>query len=445
MGSFKSSFKSFALKEKETLTNLDLRGPFSKLHPSYADYDGRVDGDDFSVMSTIARGLVSTVYLARYNGEQNFVHLPDKMCLLKVMQKSTILPDNRVISEVARSEILLITLAQESPYIRPLLGVFETDQYIVTMFEWCPSDLSAVVAQHFSSMEYEPSIKLYAAQVLLALEHVHSCGHVYSDLKLENVLVRQNGSIYLWDMVNARKYQGMPMYAMCGAAEYMSPEMVNGQGYDFLTDVWSFGILVFELLTGEGPFVEHVKRGHDHLFRAISKVSKKDIAFPPDFEAHDDDNYALNMLQLILTRNPDRRLGVNDAPGNYKSIKAHRWFAEVNWDALRRGTVHPPIVPAPRHSTTAAAASAGLSNGLTPWQNQTTYKGAPDLRGRGGARQGLRAGHSASSLPGRKSSVDSAKMAQGSPLATRLRRKCSMDSLRRSGDSSRSVSAEHSR
>eukprot|EP00959_Pyramimonas_sp_CCMP1952_P440167 9215243-Pyramimonas_sp.AAC.2 len=66
------------------------------------------------------------------------------------------------------------------------------------MFEWCPSDLSTVMLQHFDSINYERSIQLYAAQVLLALEHLHGCGYVYSDLKLENVLVRQNGSIYLW-------------------------------------------------------------------------------------------------------------------------------------------------------------------------------------------------------------------------------------------------------
>eukprot|EP00959_Pyramimonas_sp_CCMP1952_P440166 9215243-Pyramimonas_sp.AAC.1 len=57
-------------------------------------------------------------------------------------------------------------------------------------------------------------------------------------------------------MVNARKFEGTPMYTVRGAMEYMSPEMVTQQGYTFLTDIWSFGILIFELLTGANLFAE---------------------------------------------------------------------------------------------------------------------------------------------------------------------------------------------
>ena len=74
-------------------------------------------------------------------------------------------------------------------------------------------------------------------------------------------------------MANVRKYDGMPLYTICGIPEYMSPEMVTGQGYDFLTDIWSFGILLFELLTGSTPFENYVQEGNEKLLRVIGKVT----------------------------------------------------------------------------------------------------------------------------------------------------------------------------
>eukprot|EP00959_Pyramimonas_sp_CCMP1952_P328157 6870438-Pyramimonas_sp.AAC.2 len=92
--SIKDSFKVFAgCSYKRALANLDLKAAFARLDKSYKNYDGMVNGEDFNVTSSVGRGLISTVYLARYTGEQSFVSLPrDNWCLLKVRQAHIVVP-----------------------------------------------------------------------------------------------------------------------------------------------------------------------------------------------------------------------------------------------------------------------------------------------------------------------------------------------------------------
>ena len=84
--SFKGSFSS----PKALLATVEFKAAFSRLHSSYEDYDGWLNGEEFNVTNLIAKGKVSTVYLARYVGERSFVHLPDNWCLLKVRRKPVI-------------------------------------------------------------------------------------------------------------------------------------------------------------------------------------------------------------------------------------------------------------------------------------------------------------------------------------------------------------------
>ncbi len=100
-------------------------------------------------------------------------------------------------------------------------------------------------------------IKFYTAEIIVALEHLHKSGIVYRDLKPENCVIDKDGHLKIVDFGFAKKLKpGMRAHTNCGTVGYTAPEVLfNGeQGYSFEADVWSFGILLCELIQGFLPF-----------------------------------------------------------------------------------------------------------------------------------------------------------------------------------------------
>lgn len=102
--------------------------------------------------------------------------------------------------------------------------------------------------------------KFYAAQIVLALEHMHKEGVVYRDLKPENILIDSEGYLRITDFGlskveekhNDSKCQERTA-TFCGTLEYMAPEMMQNKDYSHSVDWFSFGILLVEMLCGKNP------------------------------------------------------------------------------------------------------------------------------------------------------------------------------------------------
>lgn len=109
-----------------------------------------------------------------------------------------------------------------------------------------------------------------ARQIAAALEAAHASGIVHRDLKPENIMIRHDGVVKVLDFSLAKLTRPIQLFAssaeteqstfhtepglVLGTAPYMSPEQARGQNVDHRTDLWSFGILFYEMLTGKTPF-----------------------------------------------------------------------------------------------------------------------------------------------------------------------------------------------
>lgn len=104
--------------------------------------------------------------------------------------------------------------------------------------------------------------RFYAANIILALEHMHSKDIVYRDLKPENLLLdhqvrRQRlvvfsptqGYVKLTDL-GFSKYVPDRTFTLCGTPSFLSPEIITGAGHGKAADWWAFGVLLFEMLCG---------------------------------------------------------------------------------------------------------------------------------------------------------------------------------------------------
>lgn len=114
----------------------------------------------------------------------------------------------------------------------------------------------------------ENQAKFFAAQVAMALAHLHKKKIIYRDLKPENVLVNEDGYLLVADFGLAKFVkQGELANSFCGTAEYLAPEMLIGNGHDFTVDWWALGILIFEMIVGIPPFFNRNKHRMYFLIR----------------------------------------------------------------------------------------------------------------------------------------------------------------------------------
>ncbi|XP_045020477.1 ribosomal protein S6 kinase alpha-6 isoform X6 [Bubalus bubalis] len=179
----------------------------------------------------------------------------------------------------------------------------------------------------------EEDVKFYLAELALALDHLHRLGIVYRDLKPENILLDEIGHIKLTDFGLSKESvdQEKKAYSFCGTVEYMAPEVVNRRGHSQSADWWSYGVLMFEMLTGTLPF-----QGKDRN-ETMNMILKAKLGMPQFLSAE-----AQSLLRMLFKRNPANRLGSEGVD----EIKRHLFFANIDWNKLYKREVQPPFKPA---------------------------------------------------------------------------------------------------
>uniref|UniRef100_A0A671X2C5 non-specific serine/threonine protein kinase n=1 Tax=Sparus aurata TaxID=8175 RepID=A0A671X2C5_SPAAU len=181
----------------------------------------------------------------------------------------------------------------------------------------------------------EEDVKFYLAELALALDHLHSLGIIYRDLKPENILLDEEGHIKLTDFGLSKESidHENKAYSFCGTVEYMAPEVVNRRGHTHSADWWSYGVLMFEMLTGTLPF-----QGKDRK-ETMTMILKAKLGMPQFLSSE-----AQSLLRNLFKRNPSNRLGAG--PDGVEEIKRHQFFCTIDWNKLFRRELHPPFKPA---------------------------------------------------------------------------------------------------
>uniref|UniRef100_A0AAR2LHJ1 non-specific serine/threonine protein kinase n=1 Tax=Pygocentrus nattereri TaxID=42514 RepID=A0AAR2LHJ1_PYGNA len=181
----------------------------------------------------------------------------------------------------------------------------------------------------------EEDVKFYLAELALALDHLHGLGIIYRDLKPENILLDEQGHIKLTDFGLSKESidHENKAYSFCGTVEYMAPEVVNRRGHTHSADWWSYGVLMFEMLTGMLPF-----QGKDRK-ETMTMILKAKLGMPQFLSSE-----AQSLLRNLFKRNPGNRLGAG--PDGVEEIKRHPFFSTIDWNKLFRREVTPPFKPA---------------------------------------------------------------------------------------------------
>lgn len=185
----------------------------------------------------------------------------------------------------------------------------------------------------------EDMVKIYIGEMVLALEHMHKMDIVYRDVKLENIMLDNQGHIILVDFGLSKVLSPDSDYCargICGTVEYLAPEMIKGEAYGFAIDWWSIGVVTYELLTGGSPFV--VAENANSQRDIEERIKKMDPVFPRTLG-----KTAKDFILGMLKKDPKKRLNGNKKCA--EDIKSHPFFHGINWNDLQNKRLKAPFQP----------------------------------------------------------------------------------------------------
>lgn len=279
-----------------------------------------VTKDDFELLTVIGKGSFGKVMQVRKKDD-------GKIYAMKVLRKDTIIARKQVTHTKSEKNILMKI---QHAFIVNLNYAFQTKDKLYMILDYING---GELFYHLKKEGRfaENRVKLYAAEIASALDHLHSLDIVYRDLKPENILLDSEGHICITDFGLSKEIESSEgTHTFCGTPEYLAPEVLKGQGHGTAVDWWSLGTLLFEMLTGLPPFYAQ------NVNVMYTKILSGELRFPPYIS----DN-AKSLLEGLLTRDPEKRLGSNGGA----EVKNHVWFADIDWDKLVRKEIEPPFKP----------------------------------------------------------------------------------------------------
>lgn len=281
----------------------------------------KVTVKDFVTFRVLGRGGFGAVHACRKNNS-------GQIYAMKCVNKKLVKVKNALDNVLEERNVLAMMKSSFVTNLKYALQDEDTLYLIMDLMLGGDLKFHLINAGRFT----EKRAKFYAAQVLLGLEHVHSHSVIYRDMKLENVLLDHNGNCKISDLGLAVVTKGR-VKGYAGTPGYTAPEMIKNKHYGPSVDIFSFGVMLYRMLSGSKPFKGKVDRDLDRA------VLDKQPAFPPEIFSKE----AIDLLQGLLQKKPEKRLGCSDR--GIEEIKEHPFFEEIDWGLLEAGYIDPPFIP----------------------------------------------------------------------------------------------------
>ena len=254
-----------------------------------------------------------------------------KMYAVKMVEKRLLMGDHKKYSQALTERQILIEARH--PFIVQLHWTFQTRLHLYFVLEFCPGGELYYHLARVGRFD-ENSARFYFSEILLGLEYLHAGNILHRDLKLENILLDEEGHVRLTDFGLSKVVcsDQEKSNSFIGTSEYFPPEMIRRDGYSKPLDFYSLGCVLYFMLTGRLPHF----RG-DLAEMARMRLKGAPPAFPADVSVS-----AQHLCRRLLDPDPVSRIG---SKSGADEIRIHPWLAGVDWDRVRRKQYKPPIDP----------------------------------------------------------------------------------------------------
>lgn len=242
----------------------------------------------FEIRGEISKGNQGTVYLA---------HDPqlDRMVAVKILRTTSQQQSESLLHEAR------IASKFQHPNIVTLHDAGEQDGQPYLVYAFIEGETLAQMLKRMGSIPIVQAVRL-AASILDGLVYAHQQGVMHLDIKPANVIVAENGQPMLLDFGIARHIvqHADTLTRLDGTPRYMAPERITGQGAEFRSDIYSVGILLYEMVTGK-PAIDG-----ENPYEAMNRVAHKDIVAPSSINSEIDERLEEIILKAIAKKADDR-------------------------------------------------------------------------------------------------------------------------------------------
>ncbi len=271
----------------------------------------KYDFSNFNILKNkqIGQGAFSNVYLCENNVDK-------KNYACKLIPKKTV-HENGVGLDVIYNEISIHEKIIHPNIVR-MYNHYENDENIYCFLEYIEGEtLYSKIKSNSAGLNEREAFKIFS-QIIKAIKFLHNNKIIHRDIKLENFLIKKEKnkeiiklcdfgwSVQLTDELPKR-------VTTCGTFEYMSPELINEEPYDYCIDVWALGVLLYELLHGKTPFSSSDNNDFEEIFKNVMKNNfkiKESVS-----------NNCKKLIMKFLKKNPEERININD-------VENESWFKE---------------------------------------------------------------------------------------------------------------------
>jgi len=269
----------------ESLINEDVtfvKSPESEESPSELNVKflkvkkGTILNDRYLIKRKIGTGGFGTVYFAHDN-------VLDEDVALKILN-----PEFSVDSEIKERFLQEIKLARKitHPNVVRIYDINEIQNSSIISMEYFESKNLKELIQSAGTLKFDRAIKIIK-QICQALDAAHELNIIHRDIKPHNILVDEEDFIKIVDFGIARNVYRTAEESvtktgtLIGTPDYMSPEQANGQESDHRSDIYSLGIVIYEMLSSSVPFksdsplntlIQHIQKKHDSIILKNPKV-----------------------------------------------------------------------------------------------------------------------------------------------------------------------------
>ncbi|KAJ1330786.1 hypothetical protein BSLG_009238 [Batrachochytrium salamandrivorans] len=245
------------------------------------------------------------------------------------------------VENVFRERLLMQEL--DHPFIINLCFAFQDDEY---MFIGLDLALGGDLKFHILRQGglTERTVKIYSAEIALALSYIHGKQIIHRDLKPENLLIDMEGHVRITDFNVAYSTNNKFPSSRSGTIGYMAPEMFTGKKYNYAVDWWALGVVMFECFYGMRPF-----RGDDDR-QVTSSIKNADVAFPKEWGSRSQikpppSKPFMDIMYRLMHKSAASRLCGEGKDGFSCGISSNAWFSDISWSTLYERKILPDFIP----------------------------------------------------------------------------------------------------
>ncbi|TEB34561.1 kinase-like protein [Coprinellus micaceus] len=333
-----SSFMRFS-----TMNSFPLLPPTDTLRPSPSVIakafrrSDRVKG--YSLRHFLSQGAQGKVYLATGDGDQAKISAIKVISKLTVESFRTLLQEQRLLKRIKGHQFVLNMVD----------SFHDTENFYLVTDYYPGGDLSHLLYR-LGVFETDMA-RFYISELIVAVNFLHDREIVHRDLKPGNILIKSDGHICVVDFGLCKDFKGISTSSrsasdrvsheskprlpwpttngFAGTLVYMSPQAVNQDPYSYDTDWWAMGIILYELLQGDTPWV-----GSD-ISSMVKKIRRDPLVFRKDVQI---DAAARDFIEKLLEKEVDARI----PPSQFGS---HSFFKSITFADVERGHLIPPFAP----------------------------------------------------------------------------------------------------